>query len=75
MYIPCAPPGVPAYNASRPYAVVGETSVFGQAMGPGASLRQNLTDIAYRLTRHAYERAECKAPRAFPEELPRFQER
>ncbi|NEA49166.1 hypothetical protein [Streptomyces sp. SID10815] len=75
VYIPCAPSGVPAYNASRPYAVVGETSVYGQAKGPDASLRQNLTDIAYRLTRHAYETAECKAPRAFPEELPRFQER
>ncbi|GAB1329189.1 hypothetical protein [Streptomyces sennicomposti] len=74
VYIPCAPPGLPFRKASESYAIVGETSVYGQARVSGAPLRQALTDFAYRLTQHAYELAECKAPRAFPKELPRYQE-
>ncbi|MFF8592651.1 hypothetical protein ACF061_14600 [Streptomyces sp. NPDC015220] len=75
VYIPCTPPGAPPHSASQPYAVVGETWVHGEAKPSGAPLRQSLTDIAYRLTEHAYKLAECKAPRVWPKELPRYEER
>ncbi|MGX4691709.1 hypothetical protein [Streptomyces sp. JNUCC 63] len=75
MYVPCAPPGVPSYNASQPYAVVGEALVYGRAKVTGVPLHQALTDFAYQLTKHAYKLAECKAPRDFPEQLPRYEER
>lgn len=75
VYVPCAPPGVPSYNASEPYAVVAETRVDGAAGAEGVPLRQTLTDFAYRLSRHAYELAECKAQRDFPAELPRYSRR
>ncbi|MFF2509679.1 hypothetical protein [Streptomyces sp. NPDC058086] len=72
MYVPCAPPGVPSYNASQPYAVVGEARI-GPAKATGVPLRQALTDFAYQLAKHAYKLAECKDPRGFPEELPRYE--
>nr|BFD84360.1 hypothetical protein StreXyl84_37610 [Streptomyces sp. Xyl84] len=78
VYVPCTPPTVPPYNASEEYAVATEVTVstYGKAAAvTGAALRQTLTDIAYRLTEHAYRLAECKAPRDFPEELPRYAER
>jgi hypothetical protein len=74
VYVPCEPPAVPEYNASRPYAVVGETRVYGTAKAKGIPLRQALTDFAYRLSEHAYKLAECKAPRDFPKELPRYKD-
>ncbi|MGW1759773.1 hypothetical protein [Streptomyces mirabilis] len=73
MYIPCAPPSVPSCNASRPYAVVGEARIHEPAKATGLALRQTLTDFAYQLTKHAYKLAECKDPRHFPEELPRYE--
>ncbi|MEV6536732.1 hypothetical protein AB0M86_45490 [Streptomyces sp. NPDC051639] len=72
VYVPCAPPSVPSYNASQPYAVVGEARIHGTARATGVPLRQTLTDFAYQLAQHAYKLAECKDPRAFPEELPRY---
>ncbi|MEU3828327.1 hypothetical protein AB0F36_23875 [Streptomyces sp. NPDC029080] len=75
VYVPCAAPGVPSYNATQPYAVVGEAWVDGPAKAKGMALRQALTDFAYQLTEHAYGAAECKAPRDFPEKLPRYGKR
>ncbi|MFG2120559.1 hypothetical protein [Streptomyces sp. NPDC048710] len=75
VYVPCAPPGVPAYNASESYAVIGETRVYGRPKATGVPLRQALTDFAYQLSKHAYKLAECKAPRDFPAELPRYKDR
>jgi hypothetical protein len=75
VYVPCAPPGVPSYDASQPYAVVGESWVAGDAAAKGVPLRQALTDFAYQLTRYAYESAECKEHRDFPAELPRYEGR
>ncbi|MBY8845636.1 hypothetical protein [Streptomyces sp. SP2-10] len=72
VYVPCTPPEVPSYNASQPYAVVGEAWVHGPAKAKGAPLRQALTDFAYQLTRHAYDLAECKESRDLPEKLPRY---
>jgi hypothetical protein len=74
VYVPCSPPAVPEYNAGRPYAVVVETYVYGSAKAKGIPLRQALTDFAYRLSEHAYKLAECKAPRDFPKELPRYKD-
>ncbi|MFJ6542202.1 hypothetical protein ACIQMP_16375 [Streptomyces sp. NPDC091385] len=74
VYVPCAPPGVPSYNASRPYAVVAEVRTRGRVRGSGLPVRQELTDFAYALTRHAYDLAECKPQRDFPEELPRYKQ-
>ncbi|MCX4435899.1 hypothetical protein [Streptomyces mirabilis] len=73
VYVPCAPPGVPSYNASQPYAVVGEARTHGPAKATGVPLRQALTDFAYQLAKHAYKLAECKDPRDFPKELPRYE--
>ncbi|GGL11936.1 hypothetical protein GCM10010094_86090 [Streptomyces flaveus] len=70
----CAPPVVPSYNASAAYAVITEVSIGGDAKATGATLRQTLPDVAYRLTEHAYKLAECKAPRDFSEELPRYED-
>jgi hypothetical protein len=75
VYVPCVPPGVPSYNASQPYAVVGETRVDGAAGATGVPLRQALTDFAYQLSAHAYKLAECEGTRDFPAELPRYRER
>ncbi|MFC9464950.1 hypothetical protein [Streptomyces coelicoflavus] len=75
VYVPCAPPSVPSYEASQPHAVIGETWVYGQAKATGEPLRQDLTDFAYQLAVHAYQLAECKAPRDFPKELPRYEDR
>ena len=75
VYVPCTPPAVPAYNASRPYAVVGEARVYGSAKAKGVPLRQTLTDFAYQLTQHAYRLAECKNARDFPKELSRYEDR
>ncbi|MFF1547511.1 hypothetical protein [Streptomyces sp. NPDC058291] len=74
VYVPCTPPVVPEYNASEPYAVIGEARVDGSTEITGRPLRQTLTDFAYRLTEHAYKLAECKAPRDFPEDLPRYKD-
>ncbi|MFI1510501.1 hypothetical protein [Streptomyces sp. NPDC020597] len=74
VYVPCEPPAVPEYNASAPYAVVGEARVDGSAKVMGRPLGQTLTDFAYRLARHAYKLAECKEPRSFPEALPRYED-
>ncbi|MHB9861161.1 hypothetical protein [Streptomyces sp. YIM S03343] len=74
VYVPCSPPAVPEYSASRPYAVVGEAWVSGSAKANGIPLRQTLTDFAYRLSERAYKLAECKAPRDFPKELPRYKD-
>ncbi|MBY8870027.1 hypothetical protein [Streptomyces sennicomposti] len=83
VYVPCAPPGVPPEYASEDYAIVtdvyahtyersGDTGDGQHVEVTDTALHQALTDMAYRLTGHAYEPAECKAPRAFPEELPRY---
>ncbi|MFE9678621.1 hypothetical protein ACFYO5_31685 [Streptomyces sp. NPDC006259] len=72
VYVSCIPPVIPSYNASKPYAVVTEVTVAGDTKATGSGLRQALTDIAYRLTKHAYELAECKDSHHFPEDLPRY---
>ncbi|MER7478448.1 hypothetical protein ABTX60_12450 [Streptomyces sp. NPDC126510] len=74
VYVPCVPPVVPSYNASAAYAVITEASVGGETHATGATLRQTLTDVAYRIAEHAYKLAECKAARDFPEELPRYED-
>jgi hypothetical protein len=55
--------------------VVGEAWLHGPAKAKGVALRQALTDFAYQVTQHAYASAECKAPRNFPKELPRYESR
>ncbi|MFI1365323.1 hypothetical protein [Streptomyces griseochromogenes] len=74
VYVPCAPPGLLGHDASQPYAVIAETRIYGRAKAEGVPLRQTLTDFAYQLTKHAYKLAECKAPRDFPKELPRYKD-
>ncbi|MDX2683327.1 hypothetical protein [Streptomyces soliscabiei] len=74
VYVPCTPPAVPEYNASEPYAVIGEARIDGSTEITGRPLRQTLTDFAYRLTEHAYKLAECKDARDFPGELPRYED-
>ncbi|MFF3329076.1 hypothetical protein ACFYWX_05860 [Streptomyces sp. NPDC002888] len=74
LFVPCVPPVIPPYNASAPYAVITEVSVSGDTEATGRTLGQALTDIAYSLTEHAYELAECKKARNFPEELPRYED-
>ncbi|WP_405990434.1 hypothetical protein [Streptomyces sp. NBC_00986] len=73
MYVPCTPLSVPSYNSSQPYSVVGETWVSNPANTKSMPLRQTLTDFAYQLAQHAYKLAECKEPRDFPKELPRYE--
>lgn len=73
VYIPCTPVGVTEGNTSRPYALITDASISGKSKATGAALRQALTDFAYRLSTHAYKLAECKAPRDFPKELPRYE--
>lgn len=75
LYVFCAPPGAPSDNTSQPYAVVAEAGVDGPARAKGIPLRQALTDFAYQLTRHAYDLAECKGSRDFPEQVPRYETR
>ncbi|MFE9095590.1 hypothetical protein [Streptomyces sp. NPDC007264] len=72
VYVACVPPAVPSYNASEDYAVITRVEASGDVKATGMALRQALTDFAYRLTKHAYGLAECKVPRNFPEELPRY---
>ncbi|MEU0344691.1 hypothetical protein ABZ092_38630 [Streptomyces bobili] len=74
VYVPCVPPVVPSYNTPEAYAVITEVSVGGDTKATGGALRQALTDVAYRLTEHAYELAECKDSRNFPEDLPRYKD-
>ncbi|MFF9408763.1 hypothetical protein ACF1B0_25040 [Streptomyces anandii] len=76
VYVSCVPPGLDKHEASQqPYAVVAEAQIHGRARATGVSLGQTLTDFAYQLTRHAYKLAECRAPRDFPAELPRYKDR
>lgn len=75
VYVPCVPSGLPERDASRPYAVIGESRIYGSAKVTGVPLRQALTDFAYQLSRHAYELAECKGHRNFPAQLPRYEDR
>ncbi|WP_327400904.1 hypothetical protein OG194_12250 [Streptomyces sp. NBC_01288] len=72
VYVPCAPRSVPSYNSSQPYAVVGETWISNPAHTKSIPLRQTLTDFAYQLAQHTYKLGECKEPRDFPKELPRY---
>ncbi|NUV59106.1 hypothetical protein [Streptomyces sp. CAI-85] len=74
VYVPCEPPSVPSYNASAEYGVVTEFSVSDDSRVTGAELRQILTDVAYRMSRHTYELAECGKGRDLPAELPRYEE-
>ncbi|MGW5326256.1 hypothetical protein [Streptomyces sp. NPDC004014] len=75
VYVPCALSGLLEDDAHQPFAVIGETRIRGRAQATGMPLRQALTDFAYRLTEHAYKTAECKTPRSFPKELPRYEKR
>ncbi|MYV47473.1 hypothetical protein GT031_18275 [Streptomyces sp. SID2888] len=72
VYVPCKPTVVPEDEAKRPFAVISEMNVNGAAKLKGVPLRQALTDVAYKMAAHTYELAECKAPRSFPKELPRY---
>lgn len=78
VYVPCTPPHDP-YDLdgkldTRPhtYALMTEAGVSGETKATGADLRQDLTDFAYQITRHAYKMAKCKEVRRFPEQLPRY---
>ncbi|MFI9247668.1 hypothetical protein ACIGXF_35005 [Streptomyces sp. NPDC053086] len=77
VYVPCEPKDEREGEgaASGPRALVAEASVTGKSRVSGAALRQALTDFAYQLTRHAYTLAECKDPRPFPAQLPRYGDR
>ncbi|MDQ0598505.1 hypothetical protein QF037_002850 [Streptomyces canus] len=72
VYVSCSPPGVPSYNASEDYAVTTRVEANGDLNVTGTALRQVLTDFAYQVTKHTYELAECKEPRDFPDQLPRY---
>ncbi|MGY1578228.1 hypothetical protein [Streptomyces sp. MN13] len=72
VYLACVPGGVQAEDATESYAIVTEASIVGEGRVSGAALRQAVTDFAYQLTQHAYELAECQAPRDLPEDLPRY---
>ncbi|MFF3917032.1 hypothetical protein ACFYZB_26780 [Streptomyces sp. NPDC001852] len=73
VYIPCAPTDLEESNASHAYALIADADVTGKSRATGAELRQDLTDFAYQLTKHAYKLAECEGFRGFPEKLPRYE--
>ncbi|MYS43058.1 hypothetical protein GTY23_17830 [Streptomyces sp. SID5998] len=77
VYIPCTPSSGHVYGDPADYAVVTEVwvSAYDDPAPTGPVVRQTLTDIAYRVARHAYELAGCRAPHAFPAELPRYEVR
>ncbi len=72
VYVSCEPKDAEAVTG--PQALVAEVDVAGRSKASGVALGQNLTDIAYQLTRHAYA-LECKGPGAFPGRLPRYADR
>lgn len=78
VYVPCTPPldpyGLDGKSDTKPhtYALVTDVDVNGETRATGAELRQNLTDFAYQITRHAYKLAKCEESRDFPEQLPRY---
>ncbi|MBL1107257.1 hypothetical protein JK361_22070 [Streptomyces sp. 5-8] len=74
LYVPCDPKDPGKAGASGPRALIAEAGVVGKSRASGADLRQALTDFAYQLTRHAYDLAECKESRDFPEKLPRYED-
>ncbi|MGY4960257.1 hypothetical protein [Streptomyces sp. 900105245] len=72
VYVPCEPKDAEAVTG--PQALVAEVDVVGRSKASGVALGQNLTDIAYQLTRHAHA-LECKGAGAFPGRLPRYEDR
>ncbi|MFE7277466.1 hypothetical protein [Streptomyces sp. NPDC057623] len=74
VYVPCVSPALSSGDASDDYAVITRLEAGGDLKATGAALRQNLTDIAYQLTKHAYKLAKCQGSRDFPEELPRYED-
>ncbi|MEU8992133.1 hypothetical protein AB0C98_38140 [Streptomyces sp. NPDC048558] len=74
VYVPCVSPALSSDNASDDYAVITRLEAGGDLKATGAALRQNLTDIAYQLTKHAYKLAKCQGSRDFPGELPRYED-
>ncbi|MFI2430659.1 hypothetical protein [Streptomyces sp. NPDC018693] len=73
VYISCAPPSGPSYNAAAEYGVFTEVEASGDTKTTGPELGQALTDIAYQLTKHVYKLAECQKPMDFPDQLPRYE--
>ncbi|MEU7428523.1 hypothetical protein [Streptomyces sp. NPDC040750] len=72
VYVPCIPRGVQASAASESYALVTEARAIGDTRSTGTPLRQVVTDFAYQIAKHAYTSGECRTPRSFPKELPRY---
>ncbi|MFI0999027.1 hypothetical protein ACIP10_21785 [Streptomyces galbus] len=72
VFVPCVPAGETT-SASPTYAVVVQVTVDDDTRKSGMELRQDLTDFAYRLSRHTYDRAKCQEPRTFPDALPRYE--
>lgn len=79
VYVPCTPPDDPYDLDGKPdtkphtYALITKVGVKGETRVAGAALRQELTDFAFQLTRHAYKLAGCEEPRLFPDQLPRYE--
>ncbi|WP_143070829.1 hypothetical protein [Streptomyces malaysiense] len=74
VYVPCVPKNLKESGVPHTYGLVADVSVTGKSRSTGAGRRQDLTDFAYQLTEHAYKLANCKEPRNFPEELPRYKD-
>ncbi|MEU4033168.1 hypothetical protein [Streptomyces collinus] len=72
VYVPCEPKD--AGGASGPRALVADVDVIGKSRASRGDRRQDLTDFAYQLTRHAYALAGCKGPSDFPGQLPRYED-
>ncbi|MFF8927746.1 hypothetical protein ACF1AO_10825 [Streptomyces longwoodensis] len=72
VYIPCAPRGVQAEDASEAYAVTAEASVVGDGRVSGAALRQVVTDFAYQVAVHTVDLAQCQGRPSLPGKLPRY---
>lgn len=78
VYVACTTPldpyGLDGTTDTKPhtYALVTDADVLGKTSATGSELRQNLTDFAYQIARHAYKLAKCQEPRHFPEQLPRY---
>ncbi|MET8585070.1 hypothetical protein ABZX39_29945 [Streptomyces collinus] len=70
VYVPCTPKD--AGETSGPRALVADVDVVGKSRASGGDRRQDLTDFAYQLTRHAYVLAGCEGPNDLPGQLPRY---
>ncbi|MFE6919013.1 hypothetical protein [Streptomyces rubiginosohelvolus] len=72
LYVPCTPARRKPGEARSAYGLVVEARTIGETVVTGDGLRQEVTDIAYRLLTHSYRIQGCREGRTFPAELPRF---